>query len=149
MITSNIADTMASLFAMQSRLKNMTPAMELIGEMELATAQMRITTTKMDPEDVPWAPWSSRRLHEREQRGNIGLGILLDEGSLLRSLNSTADASSMSVASELSYAGLLQDGTSRMPRREFLGWSVKSKERAQSIAALFVEKGTLGAQLTY
>ena len=86
-------------------------------------AKERITTTKRDPDNNPWAPWAPAT---RKIRRKTGGSLLYVTGKLSQSFYSIVDSSRAIIRSSVSYFQYLQNGTFKMPARPMLGWSEKT-----------------------
>lgn len=131
MITTNAAEVIAILRGVAARTANARPALERIAERQASRTMLQIMADKDDPEGREWAPWQPSTRAERERKGNAGLGLLWDEGTLLQSINVQVNAQSMAVGTNSPYAPYLQDGTKKMPARPFLGWGAADIEMAE------------------
>lgn len=100
--------------------------LEDAGIKEVEAARRRILYTKQDPSNQRWAPWKFSTLQQRRRQGNVGLGLLNRTGMLLRSIYSKVTGLKVEIGSTTKYARYLQQGTSRMRPRVFLGWSQDS-----------------------
>lgn len=106
-----------------AQLQNMTPALNQIGQMAVASTRYRITNSKTDPSGAAWRPMTRATVRQRARRGTLANGLLWDTGRLLRSINYRLVKNTVQVYSSVPYAQYLQFGTTRMPARKFLGWS--------------------------
>ena len=143
MITIDSVQAMAELDAMLMRMHETAPFLEAVGDREVLAVQHRIKDTKTDPLGNAWAPWSPFTRSERTHKGNADLGLLLDEGDLLLSIDKAVMGDSVEVGSNLDYAIDLQNGTDHMPAREFLGWSPDSVPVYENLFIRYVETGVL------
>jgi phage gpG-like protein len=103
--------------------------MKEIGDIVVEDIRHRISTLKQSPEGEAWSPWADSTAKARQRKGNAALGLLVDSGTLLRSITSQVIGShhTVQIGTNVPYAGYLNDGTPKMPARPFLGVS----ERAQ------------------
>lgn len=143
MITIDSVRALAELDAMLMRMHKSGPFLEAIGEREVEAVQHRILDTKTDPLGNAWAPWAPFTRSERTHKGNADLGLLLDEGDLLLSIDKAVMGESVEIGSNLDYAKDLQEGTGRMPAREFLGWSPESVPVYENLYKRYIETGVL------
>ncbi len=143
MITIDSVQALAELDAMLMRMRESGPFLEAIGEREVESVQHRIRDTKTDPLGNAWAPWAPFTRSERTHKGNADLGLLLDEGDLLLSIDKAVMGWSVEIGSNLDYAADLQNGTDRMPSREFLGWSPESVPVYENLYKRYIETGVL------
>lgn len=79
--------------------------------------------TKRDPDDQPWAPLAGATIEQRERRGTLPLGILLDSGELRDSIQVGVTRNSFIIGTNLDYAEYHQEGTPNMPERSFMGFN--------------------------
>ena len=99
-----------------------------IGKDEVEEAEFRVRSSKKDPENRSWKPWSYATLKERKRRGTQSKGLLYDSGNLLKRFKSWFTGKKLIISNTADYAEYLQEGTSKMPKREILGWSDKSEK---------------------
>ena len=89
----------------------------------------RIEKKKADPDGVKWAPWASSTARARRKEGSAGTGLLLRTGALRDSINYEVQGNmKVVIKTDLPYAQYIQNGTSKMPARPFLG-SGKMEDR--------------------
>ena len=143
MITIDSAQAFAEIDAMLMRMHESAPFLEAVGDREVKLARERIRDTKLDPLGNAWAPWAPFTRSEREHKGNAGLGLLLDEGGLLLSLDKAIFGDSVEIGSNLDYAKDLQEGTDKMPAREFLGWAPWSGPIYENLYKRYIETGVI------
>ncbi len=143
MITIDSVQAMAELDAMLMRMHETAPFLEAVGEREVEAVQHRIRDTKTDPLGNAWAPWSPFTRSERTHKGNADLGLLLDEGDLLLSVDKNVTIDAVEIGSNEPYSIDLQDGTPIMPARKFLGWSPDSVPVYENLFIRYVETGVL------
>jgi len=143
MITIDSVQALAELDAMLMRMHESGPFLEAVGEREVEAVQHRIRDTKTDPIGNAWAPWAPFTRSERTHKGNADLGLLLDEGDLLLSIDKAVFGESVEIGSNLDYAADLQNGTDHMPAREFLGWSPESVPVYENLYKRYIETGVL------
>lgn len=145
MITANLNDVIAEMDAMVGRIHENAPFLEAVGQRETERVQERIRDSKIDPMGERWAPWAPATLWERQHKGNEALGLLFDEGDLLLSIHPEVRAlvDTVEIGSNLPYAKDLQDGTYRMPAREYLGWEPDSVPEYEAMFAKFIETGVV------
>jgi phage virion morphogenesis protein len=110
------------------KLRNPAVYLSRIGEALLQATHERIQKTKVSPDGTPWAPWASSTARARRKAGTAGTGLLFNTGALDKSLTYSVQGPKVSVHSSSPYAQYLQNGTSRMPARPFLG--IGKKEEA-------------------
>ena len=102
---------------------DLNPVLKDTGDYLLTAVRNRIQNTKTDPNGVAWAPMSPSTTRNRLRRGTLGGGLLNDSGNLLNSIRAEIGPGQVSITSSAPYAQFVQQGTSRMPPRQFLGWS--------------------------
>lgn len=100
----------------------------------------RIQSDKTTPDGEAWAPWSLGTSKARERRGTSGNGLLYDSGKLLNSISASLAPGALSIAPTVDYAGFLDGGTSRMPAREFMGWSESDEEEISAVFAAWFDR---------
>lgn len=116
-ITVDSAPTQDVLAKLTSRLTDLTPAMEGIGQ-ELQSRVSSRFETETDPLGQPWADWAPSTIATYPEDGNRR--ILDRYGDMLLSLNHRADATSATVGFGDPTAVYHEWGTKRMPRRGLL-----------------------------
>jgi phage gpG-like protein len=98
--------------------------MQFVAEAGVAEVQERILSSKESPSGEQWAPWAVGYSKYRERQGNEEQGLLYDKGRLLASIIGVATRTRVEIKSVgVPYSSFIQDGTSRMPARPYLGWS--------------------------
>ncbi len=116
------------LQTLQNRLQDMTPAMTGIGA-EMESRVSRRFETRTDPVGRPWDGWAEATIKNYPypgtpaaiKAGRSGNARLLDRyGDMLQGLSYQADANSVRVGFDQSYASFHEFGTRRMPRRSLL-----------------------------
>ncbi len=128
MLSADFTQALAEVGGMLARAENLQPVLARIGASEVENVRARIQTGKTSPWGDAWAPWAPSTREHRERKGNADLGLLLDEGDLLKSIRyetllNVESLSVVDIGSDLPYAGFLQDGTEDMPARKYLGWN--------------------------
>jgi phage gpG-like protein len=136
-MTINLSAALAGLNRLA--MVNMSPWMEMVGRQAQEAIQHRIRETKVDPESTPWSPWMPSTEAHRRHKGNAGQGLLWDEGTLLNSIRFAHSGNDVAIGTDVSYAGYLQDGTSHMAARPFLGWSDRDITALEFSAVQFLE----------
>lgn len=116
-----------------NKLRQVEPLLQNIMEKEVKAAKNRIKKTKKSPDGTPWAPWSPSTKQARTRKGNAAQGLLYDTGRLHDSFESKVANKSISIWNTAPYAKFLQNGTPKMPAREFLGWSAKTKKDMEEL----------------
>ena len=116
------------LQTLQGRLQDMTPVMTGIGA-EMESRVSRRFETRTDPTGKPWEKWADATDESYPRpgtpaaikAGRSGNARLLDRyGDMLQGLSYQAEASSVRVGFDQSYASFHEFGTRRMPRRSLL-----------------------------
>lgn len=122
------------------RLHDPEPALQEAADYMVRSTRTRIYRTKTDPDGNPWSPLSEATIERREADGYEGDNILVMEGELARSVHvEEVDSDGFTVTADPgggegdSYAGYHQYGTSRMPRRQILGFSQANIRRIATI----------------
>ena len=131
--------SLAALEAMLLRLVNPEPALAVIGTKQRDAIRRRIERGKHEPDGNAWVPWRQRTRDYREAKGNVGQGLLWDDGTLLDNIVSVPSASEVVIGTPVHYAGFLQDGTSRMDARPFMGWTEDDKHHAEMTMLHYIE----------
>lgn len=142
MLTFNIDGAIAHVDGMLARMANMQPVMGRIGADQRNEVMDRILDAKHSPDGEAWAPWSPRRLMEREEKGNPSQGLLWDTGTLVHSILARDTAIGVEIGTDVPYAYDLQhghDGFEHMPPRPFLGWSAEGKQTAEHLVVRYLE----------
>lgn len=98
-------------------------ALEQLGGEEVQVVQNRIRTGKTSPDGQAWRPWAMSTLRQRIREGTTGGGLLYKTGALYNSIKWKLTGKNLIIYSDSPYGQYLQNGTSRMPARPFLGWS--------------------------
>lgn len=143
MLTADFSEVIAEIDMMIQRAHETAPFLDAVGKLEVERVKERILSTKIDPTGDPWAPWSQRRLEERAEKGNEGLGLLLDEGNLYHSIHAQLSGEGVEIGTELDYAADLQLGTPIMPARPFLGWDIDTFPEYEALFIRYWETGTI------
>ena len=92
----------ASVAGYAAAAEDLTPLMDMCGQLLGASTKNRINETNVSPEGVPWSP-SFRSVFD-------GGKILRDTGRLADSITHIAGAQSVEVGTNLFYAGIHQTG---------------------------------------
>ncbi len=141
MITIDAEAAIADLEAMVARLRAPEPLLGAIGEAEVELSRERIEETKDDPLGGGWLPWADSTSRQRVRKGTADLGLLYDTGELLESIHAAVEGNTVAIGSDVDYAIYLQDGTSKMPARPFLGWAPENLDAYESMFVRFLETG--------
>lgn len=136
MIKTNTED-LASLL---KQLANPRPALQEIGEALVQSTRERLEKTKVSPEGQKWTPWSLGTLLARRKKGTAARGLLFDSGNLSNSIQAQVLGDSVIVGASAKYASFLQNGTSNMPARPFVGISRQDEARINEILTAHLEK---------
>jgi len=113
--------------------QNRKDFLDEVGQQFLQEAQLRITGKKTDPMGTKWAPWARSTALARAKDGSAARGLLYKSGDLLNTLSYRVQGDKVSVSSDSPYARYLQNGTSRMPARPFLGMGEKEQLILQQV----------------
>lgn len=127
MIKSQVTRDTGVLQDMLDRIQNPQKVLESIGKALVTSTRTRIEKTKVSPDGKPFAPWALSTLIARKKEGTAALGILNRTGSLANSITYQVQGKSVTVGSTSSYAQYLQNGTSKMPARPFIGVSGQNR----------------------
>lgn len=123
-IHADIEPISARLNRLAVGLGDLQPVMNNIGQLLEESTELRISNTKTAPDGTPWRGLSAKTLAQKTGKsGKTRDGILVDTGSLMRSITHEASANSVIVGSGEIYARWHQQGTKHMPARPFLGLS--------------------------
>jgi phage gpG-like protein len=142
MLTINAAQAIAELNAILARTLNTEPALAVIGRAAVEAARHRIQATKTGPEGNHWTEWRQATRDHREAKGNVGRGLLWDDGTLLDSIHVEQEAGGIEIGSDLEYGAFLQEGTERMVARPWLGWDDDLARHAEMTMLHYIETGT-------
>lgn len=113
--------------------KNSRKFLALVGRNEINMSRNRIRTTKKDPDGRRWQSWAPATADSRRKKGTASRGLLFDGGYLYNHFTSHATRNRVTVSNRAPYASYLQNGTSRMPARPFMGWSDDSVKGIRNI----------------
>ena len=124
----------------RKKLDNPRPLMQEIGDIIAEDIKNMISVRKTSPTDQPWAPWADSTAKARERKGNAALGLLVDSGTLLRSITSQVIGShhTVQIGTNVHYAEYLNNGTPKMPARPFMGISKRAQEGINSAIKLYL-----------
>ena len=100
----------------------------------------RLEKQKADPMGRKWKPWASSTAKARRKEGSSGTGLLLRTGALRDSIEYEVQGPKVVIRSRSSYAEFLQNGTSRMPARPFLGTGPREEREMKRIWNQWIEK---------
>ena len=139
MITIDATEAIAVLNGMAARMANTKPVLAQIGELMASKVMLGIMEGKDDPEGRPWAEWKPRTLRERTIKGNVPLGLLRDQGTLLGSIRVQASKNEVDIGTPMIEGKWLQIGTDIMAARPFLGWSEADKGMTEQFVANYIE----------
>jgi phage gpG-like protein len=137
-ITTNAAEVIGVMNGVLGRIRDARPVMERLAEHAASGVMSGIMSEKASPDDIGWAPWSMSRRGEREDKGNVGLGLLWDTGDLLASIKVKPTRNGFEVGTALDYGKWLHDGVKKkdgsgwhMPPRPWMGWGRQDIEVAE------------------
>ncbi len=139
MITVDNTQAVATLNAMAARMANTKPVLAQIGEFMASKVMLGIMSEKDDPDGAQWAEWMPSTREQRTKKGNVGLGLLWDDGTLLGSIRVQAGAREVVIGTNVKHGAYLQEGTTKMAARPFLGWSEADKEMTEQFVARYIE----------
>lgn len=133
---------------------DLTPVMSAIGAL-LENSTRKRFETKRDPEGISWAhlrattqlsktnaddrkAWyaGQKVLGQLKPRG----GILVDRGTLLKSITHHATSQSVAIGTDRLYGKYHQTGTRTMPARPFLGVSKEDERDILRVLNDFIDK---------
>jgi phage virion morphogenesis protein len=139
---------------LKTRMGDLTPVLEAVGGIMQSGTQQRFVDQQA-PDGTPWAALSQVTLDRRRQGGR-GAEILRDTGRLMNSISYRVAGDSVSVFTNVIYAGTHQSGASKgaygvnrrgspipwgtIPARPFLGYN-----QADNDAVLEILNGYLQA----
>lgn len=106
---------------LSKKLQNPRPFLEATGEAFLERTKQRIRTLKRAPDDTKWAPWASSTAQARRREGSSSSGLLFRTGQLHDNLTYKVQGQKVSIQDKSPYGRYLQNGTSKMPARPYLG----------------------------
>jgi len=139
MITLNADRAIADLGAILTRMAHLEPALSSIGARQVREVNARIKDTKLEPDDLPWAPWAPFTRKQREEKGNVPQGLLWDTGTLLHSIRAQTGLNSVTIGTNVPYADELQYGRRDMPPRPFLGWGASDIRGAEMLVIQHIQ----------
>lgn len=134
-------DVSRKLEALIRKLKNPKDMMQEVSDVIVEDIKNRIIKTKTDPEGNKWLPWAPSTREARVKDGTAALGLLYRNGDLARSITGTVKGSkAIEIGSNLEYAKYLQEGTSKMPARPFIGISKRAQTGINQVIRQYLEK---------
>lgn len=135
-IDVNDEDARRLLNELRDRMGDISTVMDAVGQVIQSGTQQRFVDQK-DPEGRPWAPLSPVTL-ARRRGGGMGAQILRDTGRLMNSISYRTAGNTVTVFSNVIYAGTHQFGAKKgayrarppipwgdVPQRRFLGASAE------------------------
>lgn len=139
-LTINMRTALGTLMRLSNR--PLTPWLAIVAQSEEKKAKLRIQVTKRSPDGKPWPAWQPPTARHRRAKGTAGRGLLYDEGLLLANVihRSNDTRAEIGVASAVEYAPYLQNGTSRMAARPYLGWDTPSLAILELDAAIYLSR---------
>jgi phage virion morphogenesis protein len=120
-ITFDSSSVMESLNGLSDKLADLTAPMTAIGEYLLLSTDEHFEK-EVDPAGVPWKPDSPYTIDFKKKNNRI-LKILQSTGRLRNSIAYAADATSVTLGTNVPYAPDHQLGLDGKTKREFLGVS--------------------------
>jgi phage virion morphogenesis protein len=139
MITVDANQAIAVLNGMAARMANPRPVLAQVGEFMASKVMLGLMDEKDDPDGRAWAAWMPSTREERTKKGNVGLGLLWDEGTLLGSIRVQTSAKEVVIGTTMKYGKFLQEGTSKMAARPFIGWSDAEAGMTERFIARYIE----------
>ena len=133
-IAKGIDDLLKKIDGVKQRLDDKNLLQE-VGQIELQDIRTRIGVSKITPDGKPWAPWAPSTFVSRLNKGNTERGLLFDSGRLLDSFRVINDGKTVTIGTNVPYAPYLNNGTGKMPARQFMGVSEGAKKQIQAILA--------------
>lgn len=122
-------DSFAGVHYLIRKLKDPTDLLTDIGEIVVEDIRQRIITTKKDVYDKPFANWAPSTRKARVKDGSAALGILYRTGTLADSIHyKVTSKNKLKVGAGVDYAVWLNNGTNKMPAREFIGVSQRARQ---------------------
>ena len=118
------------------KVQNLTPALHEIGQLMVASTDENFQK-EQNPYGEKWEHLAPSTLKYKASRGFI-MQILQRQGLLRSSIRYRIEKGRVEVGTPLPYGSYLQEGTKKMPKRQFLG--VSQRNRREIIAIL---KGSL------
>lgn len=115
----NDAEARKLLNELRDRMGNIEPVMDAVGQVYLSGVLQRFVDQKA-PDGTPWKPLSPVTLDRRRKKGR-GAQILRDTGRLMNSLSYKTSGNTVTVFTNVKYAGTHQYGFKKIPARPFLG----------------------------
>jgi len=130
-----IEQTLDVLEEMQARLRDMSPVLAVVGE-DLKTFVDDRFDTATDPTGRQWQPLSAKTIARRRQGTS---NPLVDTARLRNSIAYRATPRTLTLGTNVPYAGPHQFGTATIPRRAFLPFNREG--------TAFETEGLAGAEL--
>ncbi|MEE7478427.1 phage virion morphogenesis protein [Methylobacterium hispanicum] len=106
----------------------------LVGGLVQRQTVTRIRSEKTSPDGAAWAAWA-RSTAARKKKGS---GLLVDTGRLMGSISASVAGDTAVIGTNVFYGGYLQEGTSKMPARPFLGLSNANESELFGAAQAYV-----------
>lgn len=132
-------DSFAGLHHLAKQVKNPNEMLKEIGDVIVEDIRNRIVVTKKDINEVAWKPWAPSTAKARERKGNAALGLLFDTGALAMSITRKLTSSKhLQVGTALHYAEYLNNGTPKMPARQFIGVSDRARQGINEVIKLYM-----------
>lgn len=138
MLTIDAAFAIEQLNALTLRAANTRPVLALIASHAASGIVRRMVDSK-EMDGSPWAAWKESTEHYRQHKGNVGQGLLWDEGTLLHSIRVAIENREVAIGTSVPYAAFLQDGTERMKARPFIGWEDDDTAFAERTMVAYLE----------
>ena len=146
-VSLNSATTQSAILELTAKLGNLTPVMASIGEYMIGEVNDRFKS-ETAPDGTKWAPLAASTIKDKARRQKSGTtrsgksrvrcnaepNAILKSTFLLRdTINYKPAPFSVAVGTPLAYGRWHQYGTSRMPKREFLGYNQADLKEIENI----------------
>lgn len=119
-------DIKAAIAATTDRLRNLQPRLAEVGEYLVLRTRQRFDAQE-DPDGNKWAALKPAYARAKALDSRALDGILTYTGALRDTITYQIQGQELAVGSPMAYAAYHQLGTSRMPKRAFLGISAEDK----------------------
>ena len=141
MLTADFQPALATLALLRAKIQYPGPGLSIIGQLAAKRVERELETGKHDPDGNAWEPWAASTARARARKGNADRGLLYDTGTLLHSIRTQVGIADVVIGTEVPYAKYLQDGTSRMPARPFMGWGTAGETEAETAMLAYLGFG--------
>ena len=124
---------LAKLDALSNALGDMTPFFRDLGEELLISTRAR-AEQKVDPRGQTWQPLNAKYAARKAKIAPASAGkILFLHGYMFGRMNYRASPRELVLGTPQQYGVYHQEGTSRIPKREFLGLSSKDESTLEDM----------------